>query len=118
MENYLNVLREYSNFSTRADRREYWMFVLVNMIVSIILAILDQIINPGGSILSVTYTLIILVPALAVTVRRLHDIGKSGWMQLVSIVPLIGPLWLVILLIKEGEKGSNQYGDSLNEERF
>jgi uncharacterized membrane protein YhaH (DUF805 family) len=58
----------------------------------------------------ILYGLALFIPGLAVAVRRLHDIGKSGWMILVALIPLIGGIWLLILLVKEGDSGSNEYG--------
>ncbi len=75
---YLKVLRQYTDFSGRARRREYWMFVLANFIIAFVLGIIDTIIG-WGQILSGIYSVALLLPSLAVAVRRLHDIGKSGW---------------------------------------
>ena len=118
MENYLNVLRQYKNFYGRASRREYWMFVLINTLISIGLAMIEQVLFSGTSLLSGLYTLVVIIPGVAVTIRRLHDIGKSGWMQLIILIPLIGSIWFLILMAREGEHGGNQYGNDLRETRF
>lgn len=118
MNYYLKVLRQYKDFYGRADRREYWMFVLVNFAINIALATVEQVMTPESGILSGIYALFIFIPGIAVTIRRLHDIGKSGWMQLVILIPLIGWIWFLILMAKEGEDGPNQYGESLRETRF
>ncbi len=112
---YLHVLKNYANFKGRARRKEYWMFFLFNMIFAIIASKLDNLLgttNPqmGIGIIYALYNLAVLVPSLAVLVRRLHDIGKSGWMLLVGLIPIVGIIWLFILLIKEGMTEENQYG--------
>ncbi len=111
MEWYLKVLKNYVVFSGRARRKEYWMFILINAIIAIIIMGIGQQIGTYGFILSLIYSLAILLPSLAVSVRRLHDIGKSGWMILITLIPIIGGIWFLILTIKEGEKGANQYGE-------
>ena len=100
MDNFIAVLKKYSDFESSSSRKEYWMFVLFNIVFSS----LASIISPKVSML---YSLFIFIPALAVTVRRLHDVGKSGWMLLIIFIPLIGSIWLLYLLL--------QKGDSLNE---
>ena len=110
MEWFLKVVRDnYANFNGRARRKEFWMFVLFYAIFAIITSILDGIIGTYG-IISIILSLALLLPSLAVTVRRLHDIGKSGWWIFIDFVPLIGPIWLLILLIQEGQHGPNEYG--------
>jgi len=109
MEWYLKVMKQYADFNGRARRKEYWMFVLFNIIASIILSIIDSAIGTYGALTGL-YSLVVLIPSLAVGVRRLHDSGKSGWMLLVAFIPVIGFIWLLILLITEGTPGENQYG--------
>src|SRR5690554_355062 len=99
MEWYLKVLRQYSDFNGRARRKEYWMFVLFNMIFAFIAIVLDNLMGLtigeiGYGPLYGLYALIVLIPGLAVGVRRLHDTGKSGWMMLLVFIPLIGGIWL------------------------
>jgi len=91
---YLKVLKQYADFSGRARRKEYWMFVLFNMIFAIVAMILDFVLGIaiGYSPLYVLYALAMLIPGLAVAVRRLHDVGKSGWMTLIAFIPLIGSI--------------------------
>ncbi|MDR0835581.1 MAG: DUF805 domain-containing protein [Tannerella sp.] len=105
---YLKVLRQYADFSGRASRKEFWMFVLFNIIFLFVAAILDVVLgqNLGYAPNPIFYTLYLLatlIPALAVMVRRLHDINKSGWMILIGLIPIAGQIWLLILFIKEGE---------------
>jgi uncharacterized membrane protein YhaH (DUF805 family) len=109
LEWYLKVVKEnYANFEGRARRSEYWYFALVNIIISVILAVIDSVI--GLSVLGGIYSLAVLVPSIAVGVRRMHDIGKSGWYLLVALIPIAGFIWLLVLLCKEGDTGPNEYG--------
>ena len=96
MDNYIAVLKKYSDFESKSSRKEYWMFVLFNIIFSSI----AMLVSPK---LSMLYSLFIFIPALAVTVRRLHDVGKSGWMIFITFIPLIGVFWLLILLFRKGD---------------
>lgn len=113
MEMYLKCLRQYADFQGRARRKEYWMFVLFNAIAGAIAATIDFII--GFSIVSTIYSLAVLVPCLAVTARRLHDMGKSGWLMLVALIPVIGAIWLLVLLVTDSQAGENQWGQNPKE---
>ncbi len=106
---YLTVLKEhYADFKGRARRKEYWMFVLFNIIVSVVIAVIASVI--GLKFLSSLYSLAVLVPCLALTARRLHDIGKSGWWMLIALVPLIGSIWLLVLLVLDSQPETNAWG--------
>jgi uncharacterized membrane protein YhaH (DUF805 family) len=111
---YLAVLKKYGDFSGRARRKEYWMFVLFNLIFSITALILDNFLVNAFQleygIIYILYTLAVLIPGLAVLVRRLHDVGKSGWMVLILLIPIIGVIWLLILVIQDSIQGENKYG--------
>lgn len=96
------ALQKYAVFEGRSRRSEYWYFVLFSTLFSIPLINLP--------LLSSIFSLIMILPNLAVTVRRLHDTGRSGWMILIILIPLIGVIWLFILLVTEGDTGRNQYG--------
>jgi uncharacterized membrane protein YhaH (DUF805 family) len=109
MEWYLKVLKNYVGFQGRARRKEYWMFVLVSVIVSIVLNILESMLGMN-SVLSGLYSLAVLLPSLAVGVRRLHDTGRSGWWLLLSLIPLVGAIILIVFMCQESQEGSNQYG--------
>ena len=98
---YLKVLKQYADFNGRARREEYWMFVLFNMIFAFVFGFVCGLIGAPG--LSNLYTLAILLPSIAVGVRRMHDVGKSGWFLLI-------PIYNLILAVTEGEKRENQYG--------
>jgi uncharacterized membrane protein YhaH (DUF805 family) len=112
---YLKVLKQYADFSGRARRKEYWVFVLFNMIFGIVAIILDNILGltagelPYG-VFYFLYVLAVLIPGLAVFVRRLHDVGKSGWMILIALIPIIGAIWLLVLMVTDSNPGENQYG--------
>ena len=120
MEWYLKVMRDnYANFSGRARRKEYWMFALVQTIVMIGLMILDSVlgldfelqgISLGYGYLYLIGPIVHFIPSLAVVVRRLHDVGKSGWFYLLVLIPLIGWAWLFILYCIEGQKEDNKWG--------
>ena len=126
MEWYLKVMKEnYSNFNGRARRKEYWMFVLIYAIIAIVAMFLDNAlgldftfdtgygeISYGYGWLYVLTALIHFVPTLAVAVRRLHDVGKSGWFYFIVLIPLVGPIWLLVLLCTEGAAEENIYGPS------
>ena len=117
---YLKVLKQYADFNGRARRKEYWMFVLFNIIFAIVAVILDNILGIaiegiGYGPLYGLYTLAVLIPGLAVAVRRLHDIGKSGWMILIALIPLVGGIWLLVLLVTDSNPGENQYGQNPKE---
>jgi uncharacterized membrane protein YhaH (DUF805 family) len=113
---YLKVLKSYGDFSGRSRRQEYWMFFLFNVIFAVCAMILDNILGttldplPYGAVY-LLYALVMFVPGLAVTVRRLHDTDKSGWMVLVGIIPFVGGIWLLVLLCMEGTQGENGYGE-------
>ena len=114
---YLKVLNQYADFSGRARRMEYWMFVLFNMIFAFAAMVIDNILGTavegvGYGMVYALYCLAVIVPGLAVTVRRLHDVGKSGWMYLIIFIPMIGVIWLLVLLFTDGDSGTNEYGPS------
>ena len=109
MEWYLKVFKQYADFNGRARRKEYWMFFLFNIIASFILGAVDAAVGSYGALTGI-YALVVLIPSIAVGVRRLHDTGKSGWMLLVVFIPVIGTIWLLILLIMDGTPEENQYG--------
>lgn len=107
MEFYIDALKKYADFSGRARRKEYWMFILCNLIISIALGIVDEVL--GTAILSLVYALAMIVPSISVAARRLHDTGRSGWWQLISLVPLIGIIVLIVFLAQAGGE-ENDYG--------
>lgn len=115
MEWYLKVLKNYAGFSGRARRKEYWYFVLFNLIISVVLGIVDGVTGSvnaetGMGLLGSIYTLAVLIPAIAVSVRRLHDTGRTGWWLLISLVPLVGFIVLIVFLVQDSTPGENEYG--------
>ena len=110
---YLGVLRKYVIFSGRARRKEYWMFLLINMVFVLIISIIDIMLGTGGKngggLLYSIYVLAIFIPGLAVTIRRLHDIGNSGWLCLIALIPF-GAIALFIMFMKDGDLNENKYG--------
>lgn len=101
MDYYLKVLKSYAMFNGRARRSEFWYFFLFNVVIGIVLGFLDAMLKM--SILSSIYSLAVLVPGIAVAVRRMHDVGKSGWYALI-------PIYSLILAFTEGDRGDNEYG--------
>lgn len=112
---YLKVLKQYVDFQGRARRKEYWWFVLVNVLIGVGLAMIEAgagITDPttGYGPLTGLYSLAVLLPGLAVSVRRLHDTGRRGWWLLLSLVPVIGPLVLLFFFVQDSDPGENDYG--------
>ena len=114
---YLIVLKKYATFSGRARRKEYWMFTLFSLIVSILLTVIDASVGlfdaqSGRGAISTIYSIAVLLPSISVGVRRMHDVGKSGWFILI-------PIYNLILALTEGESKENEYGpDPKTEENF
>jgi uncharacterized membrane protein YhaH (DUF805 family) len=106
MKYYLKVLQNYATFKGRASRSEYWYFVLFNVIFSIVLGFVSGIVDLP--ILYTIYSLALLIPSIAVAVRRMHDVGKSGWFILI-------PIYDLILACTQGVKGENEYGTEPND---
>ena len=106
---YINAIKNYCNFSGRARRQEYWMFVLFNAIIALVLSIADAIL--GIKLLTSIYSLFILLPDLAIQFRRLHDIDKSAWWLLIAFVPIVGGIVLLVFSVTPGTIGANRYGE-------
>ena len=111
MKEYIDVLKKWKDFDGRARRREYWMFVLFMAIFAIVAGIIDGILGTVCVFVGLYY-LAMLLPMIAVSVRRMHDIGKSGRWLFITFVPEIGSLWNLFLTIQDGQPGSNQYGEN------
>lgn len=111
---YISVLKKYLEFGGRAGRPEYWFFAGIHILVSFVLGMIDNqldlMVAGGIGIVSGVYLLAILPPALGVTIRRLHDTGRSGWWILLSLIPLIGPLVLIAFLAQGSKPGTNSFG--------
>lgn len=104
-------LSRYIDFNTRSSRSEYWFWVLFVILLSIVAGVIDNLLF-GSSVLGTLVTLGLLVPGIAVGVRRLHDIDRSGWWYLIALIPLIGALVLIYWFVQPGTPGSNEYGDN------
>jgi uncharacterized membrane protein YhaH (DUF805 family) len=114
MKNYFRALRNYTKFSGRSGRGEYWTFTLVNLLTLTFLSYINSVIDFNNQIygyfaLQSTYALIISIPWMAVFVRRMHDISKSGRWIFLLFLPIIGWIWLFIMLDKKGKVGQNSY---------
>jgi len=116
---YIAVIKKYAIFSGRARRKEYWMFFLFNMIfifalmlVGVVPGILskNEVYKYLGLALYWAYILALLVPGLAISVRRLHDVGWSGWYLFLGLIPIVGAIILIVKYCTEGTPGTNQYG--------
>lgn len=112
---WLAAMKKYVDFSGRARRKEYWMFILFNIIFGVVAIILDIMLGMANEDLGVglfytLFSLAILLPTWSVTVRRLHDVGKSGWWIFISLIPFIGGIWLFILTILDSQAETNSYG--------
>ena len=110
MNYYFEVLKKYAVFKGRARRSEFWYYTLFYIIVSIILSIISSMMGDKKGIIGIVYSLGLFIPGLAVGVRRLHDIGKSGWMILINLIPLIGFIWFIVLATKDSDPLENKYG--------
>lgn len=112
---YLEVLKKYAVFNGRARRKEYWMFFLFNFIIGFVLGIVG-----GGNlgslgIILMLFKLAVLIPSIAVSVRRLHDTERSGWWLLIGFVPIIGAIVLLVFMVQDSQSGQNQYGTNPKE---
>jgi uncharacterized membrane protein YhaH (DUF805 family) len=115
MNYYTDVLKKYAVFTGRARRKEYWMFVLWNFIIAILAGIVFNLIGyimhdwAIGMVVDLYY-LAVLIPALAVLARRLHDTGRSAWWMLIGLIPLIGAIVLFVFAVLDSQPGDNKYG--------
>ena len=123
MNYYLHVLQNFKNFSGRARRKEYWMYTLIYIPILFLgmfadnalgttfqMDVMGQSVDIGYGWVYVIVSLFHFLPSLSVVVRRLHDVGKSGWFYLILLLPLIGVIWMLFLLVSNGNVGENKYG--------
>lgn len=101
---YVIPFQKYIEFTGRSRRKEFWIFTLCNFAISVILAVL------GLDFISTLFSLGILLPSIAVGIRRLHDIGKTGWWLLIGLIPIVGLIVLIYFYIQEGDSAANEYG--------
>ena len=107
MEHFIDALKRYADFSGRADRTQYWMFVLFYIIIYVILAVIDSAL--GTILLGLIFSLALLIPSISIGARRLHDIGRSGWWQLIALIPILGAIVLIVFFVQASDD-DNQYG--------
>jgi uncharacterized membrane protein YhaH (DUF805 family) len=112
---YFHALKNYATFSGRARRKEYWMFVLISLLITSILVLIDSggnVPEPGEFLfLSSIYSIIVFLPGLAVFIRRLHDTGRSAWWLLIGLMPLLGGLVLLVFMCLDSDR-ENRYGSN------
>ncbi len=106
---YLAVLKNYAGFTGRARRTEYWMFFLINLVIVVVLDLLGMAVR-AIALLAGIYGLAVLIPSIAVGVRRLHDTGRSGWWLLIGLIPVVGTIILLVFMATEGQPGDNEHG--------
>ncbi|WP_439131040.1 DUF805 domain-containing protein [Polaribacter sp.] len=112
---YLKVLKQYFDFSGRARRKEYWMYLLFHFIFTMATIFLDTLLATEMNEVGFFYLIYIvlnIIPGIAVSIRRLHDLGKSGAMLLINLIPFIGPIWFLILTCMEGQSKPNRWGNN------
>ena len=109
---FVNVIRDhYIDFDGRARRKQYWMFTLFNILISFAITLVVGFISEGlASMLSGVLALVLFLPGLGLSVRRLHDTGRSGWFLLIVLIPILGALALLYFMVSEGDAGPNEYG--------
>lgn len=109
MEYFLGPIKQYANFTGRARRKEYWMYSLFYAIFYVALLVIESVIGLGG-LLTLIYSLALLLPTLAVGARRLHDTNRSGWWLLIALIPLVGSIILLVFFCQDSEATANQFG--------
>ena len=114
---YLKCLRQYADFSGRARRKEYWMFILFNSIIAFVFGFIIGFLGLPDACVYI-YSLAVLIPGIAVAVRRLHDVGKSGWMYFINLIPIVGQIWLIILFCQDSQPDEKQWGTNPKEDEI
>lgn len=106
MEYYTDVItKHYFDFEGRATRRQFWMFVLINIIIAVVIgAVAQMLLGDEDGMIGNLYSLAVLFPSLGIAIRRLHDIGKSGWWILIGLIPIIGWIVLIVFYATETKK--------------
>lgn len=112
---YVEVLKKYAVFSGRARRKEYWFFTLFNAIASFAIGFVDGLLGllneaTGFGVLGTIYLLAVLIPSIAVSVRRLHDTDRSGWWLLLALIPVVGAIVLIVFMVLDSKPGANRFG--------
>lgn len=109
MEYFIDALKKYADFTGRARRQQYWMFILFYLLFYIGLTIVDAL--TGSYVLTTLYTLALLVPSISIAARRLHDTGRTGWWQLIALIPVIGGIVLLVFLVQDSD-ADNEFGEN------
>ena len=112
---YVDALKKYAVFNGRSRRREYWVFSLCNLMVFVVFVVIQGLrlgmaAELAMAVIETLFFLAVLIPALAVAVRRLHDTGRSGWWLLIGFVPIVGLVVLIVFLVLDSQTGENRYG--------
>ncbi len=107
MEYFTDAFKKYADFSGRATRTQYWMFVLIYTIIYLVLIGIDTAL--GMVALSAIFNLVLIIPSISIACRRLHDTGRSGWWQLIILIPLIGAIVILVFLVQDS-RADNEYG--------
>jgi uncharacterized membrane protein YhaH (DUF805 family) len=126
MNSYVQVFKRAFDFGGRSRRREFWLFVLVNLVVTAVLTALDTFLGLGGlstlsgpgyaitylapGLLGSIYNVVVLIPNIAVSIRRLHDTDRAGWWLFIALVPIVGAIVLIVFWAMEGTRGANRFG--------
>lgn len=110
---FLKGLKNYATFKGRARRKEYWMFALFYAIFAMVFLVIEEL--TGGVFLYTLYSLVLLLPSLAIAVRRLHDTGRSGWWVCINFIPLIGSIILLVFLCQDSKESENKFGPNPKE---
>ncbi|GAB1040654.1 MULTISPECIES: DUF805 domain-containing protein [Shewanella] len=113
MEHFIGAIKKYADFTGRARRTEYWMFTLFYIIFSLVVSAIDYAL--GTTVLGLIYSLGLLLPSIAVAARRLHDTDRSGWWQLLALIPIIGWIVLLVFYCQDSEVGDNRFGSNPKE---
>lgn len=108
MEYFTAALQQYMNFEGRNTRTQYWMFILFYTIFYVVCMVIDGVL--GTMFIGLLFSLALLVPSIAAATRRLHDTGRSGWWQLIALIPLLGAIVLIVFLAQDTSHGDNEYG--------
>jgi len=111
MEFFIRAYKNYANFNGRDTRQEYWMFYLFYLITAFVVGFIEGLLGTGG-IFGALFILASLIPSIAIATRRLHDIDKSGWWQLIVFIPILGVIVLLVFLATKGDLGDNRFGSA------
>ncbi len=107
MEHFIDAFKKYADFSGRVTRTQYWMFVLFYIIIYIALVVIDAVLQTF--VLGLIFSLVLFIPSISIGARRLHDTGRTGWWQLIYLIPLIGFIVMIVFLVQDSND-ENQYG--------